>query len=123
MDNSRKSPPQRHLGVGLEDIANTNIARNGIKFPSKIIRVLSALISGRMLNRYEAAEDPTIFDTCLNTTISEIQHRLGIPVARKYRTVVGYAGYPVTFCQYWLEPNARLMAWLILDNHNSEISA
>ncbi len=72
---------------------------------SKLHRVLAALASGRSLNRYEALHG--LGDCVLNTTVSEIQRRLGIRVSRRREN---------RLARYWLEPADREKAGELLAN-------
>ena len=71
---------------------NTNRTTRGnnntlprIRKGSKIHSVLSALVNGRSLNRFEAEKQ--LNDHTLNSTISEIQNRLGVLIHRETERV------------------------------------
>ena len=67
---------------------------------SKISRVLAILTSGKSLNRFEA--EKVARDCVLNSTVSEIENRLGIPVDRQWEVVV-FRGKSVRVRRYHLE--------------------
>ena len=66
----------------FETKPNTN---SKIRKGSKIYSVLEALANGQTLNRFEA--ERCLHDHCLNSTISEIQNRLGVFIHRKSEKV------------------------------------
>ncbi len=55
------------------------------------MRVLSWLVSGRTANRFEAARLPEIADSCLNSTIAELEGD-GIRIDRDDEVVQGRYG-------------------------------
>ncbi|NWF37510.1 hypothetical protein F3F93_12250 [Mariprofundus sp. KV] len=63
------------------------------------------------LNRYEAER---FNDHCLPSTVSTIQQKHGITIARRFETVPGYMGIPTSCCRYWLEPEQKVKAMEIL---------
>lgn len=92
---------------------NTNTASTDSKRPTpKIKRVLQALASGQSLNRWDAARN--LRDSCLNSTIAEIEGRLGLTISRHWETVPGYAGVPTRCCRYHLAPEQLLAAQRLL---------
>lgn len=64
-------------------------------------RVLAALLSGQSYNRFQA--ERVLHDHCLHSTISTLQKKLGVEIARKMEVVPGYRGNPTRCCRYWLE--------------------
>jgi len=104
MNSSRKSPlwlePVTGSGKTLDEV-------NSNKPVLKINRVLSAFVSGRTLNRFEAESDRQIADHCLHSTVSEIQKRLGLVVTREWETVPGFQGEFTSVCRYWLTKEER----------------
>lgn len=73
--------------------------------PRKIQRVFSALMNGQSFNRFEA--ERKLHDHCLHTTVSTIQQKYGIHVAREFETVPGYMGLPTRCCRYWIPEDER----------------
>ena len=51
-------------------------------------------------NRFEA--ERKLNDHCLNSTVSTLQNRHGIPIERKWETVPGYLGNPTRVCRNWI---------------------
>jgi len=78
--------------------------------PRKWQRILAALVSGKTLNRFEAAKE--LRDWCLNTTISQLERR-GLTIYRREETVPGAFG-PVHCCRYWLAPQSVALACELL---------
>src|SRR4051812_46637624 len=70
----------------------------------KCIRILTALVDGETLNRWEAAARWR--DSCLNSTIAEIQTRLGITINRTDEVVPGFAGIPTHCKRYSIAPES-----------------
>lgn len=79
-----------------------NITRQGR--PLKWRRVLSALVSGRSFNRFEAERE--LHDHCLHTTVSVLQGK-GLTILRRGEVVAGFQGAPTHVCRYWLAPESR----------------
>lgn len=67
---------------------------------TKINRVFLALASGRSYNRFEAARE--LHDTCLHSTVSDIQQRFDVQIDRSFEVVPGYQGAPTHVCRYRL---------------------
>lgn len=67
---------------------------------TKINRVFLALASGRSYNRFEAARE--LHDTCLHSTVSDIQRNYGVQIHRSFEVVPGYQGAPTHVCRYRL---------------------
>lgn len=74
-------------------------------------RILGVLAQGHRLTRFEAAK---IGDTCLNSTVCDIQDH-GVPVARRAVSVPGYGGSRVRCNEYWLDKDGLAQARLVLD--------
>jgi len=85
--------------------------RESNKPAHKIIRVLSAL-TRRSWNRFEA--ELYLHDHCLHSTVSSIQQKYGIIIARKFERVPGYMGLPTRVCRYWFTPDQRVKALKII---------
>lgn len=77
---------------------------------TKLGRILSALATGRSLNRFDAER---LGDHCLNTTISKIE-RHGLLVSRREEVVPGYGGHKTRVCRYWLSEDECRRAVAIL---------
>ena len=90
---------QRHTG-GAEHSAT----------PRKWQRVLAAFVEGRTFNRFDAYRE--LRDSCLNTTISQIEQR-GVTILRREETVPGHFG-PVYVKRYWIAPDALQRAHELL---------
>ena len=84
---------------------------NDTKTPTKKKRVLTALIDGQSFNRFEAERQ--LSDHVLNSTVADLQ-RLGITIARQLETVPGYRGLPTKVARYWISPEHRERAQLVL---------
>ncbi len=79
--------------------------------PRKWQRILAAFVRGESLNRFEAARH--YHDTCLHSTVSGIQDR-GVRIERKDETVPGYLQIPTHVCRYWIAPDQRKAALILL---------
>lgn len=73
-------------------------------------RVLRAFLSGRSLNRWEAARD--LRDWCLHSTVADLEAR-GVRIARKSEVVPGQFG-AVHCKRYWLEAESHQRALELL---------
>lgn len=87
-------------GANLSPRGNAPQAAPQKRTPRKWQRILSAFLTGRSFNRFEASRE--LHDTCLNSTVSEIQDR-GVPISRKTESVPGYQNIPTVVCRYWLD--------------------
>ena len=85
--------------------ANGNPPRD----PSKLERVLAYLATGRSLHRFEAERE--VNDHCLNSTMSVIKCRLGIPYRKKTENVSGWHGHRTPVARYWLDEESQRKAW------------
>jgi hypothetical protein len=108
------SRPAGGPGATLKVASNTR-KRKSSKAPTKVNRVLQALAEGRSFNRFEATRE--LRDWCLHSTVSQIQNRIGIPVARQEEVVPGYKGCPTWVMRYWLTDAARQLALDYLANY------
>lgn len=81
-----------------------------IRRDTKLGRILSALATGRSLNRFDAER---LGDHCLNTTISKIE-RHGLLVSRREEVVPGYGGHRARVMRYWLSDDHRKQAAALL---------
>lgn len=79
---------------------------------AKIHRILKAFANGERLNFIDAQRKH--HDRSLHSTVSEIQSRLGIDVKRSWEMVPSFMGEPTRCRRYWLEPEQRDKALLIL---------
>lgn len=78
---------------------------------SKNVRILSHLMSGATLNRFEAE---TLGDHCLNSTISELANRHGLAFTRQPERVPNRWGKPCRVIRYGLPPSETAMAAKLL---------
>ena len=102
----KTEPPAVQSGPDKADCTTDN---NAPKDPSKLERVLTYLATGRSLHRFEA--ERLVNDHCLNSTMSDIKHDLGIPYRKLMKKVYGYRGHPTPVAHYWLGEDAQRMAW------------
>ena len=70
------------------------------KTPHKWQRVLSALLTGRSFNRFEAERE--LADHCLHSTVSTLESK-GVRISRKTESVPGFQGIPTEVTRYWLD--------------------
>lgn len=94
----------------LADVVKRAITRPDspkTRVPRKWQRVLSAFLTGRSFNRFQAERE--LADHCLHSTVSEIQDR-GVRIGRRMETVPGFQGLPTSVCRYWIEPNEENLA-------------
>jgi len=80
----------------------TTLKSNHTPRPKKWQRVLRAFLTGRTLNRFEAATD--LQDWCLHSTVSGLQRR-NLVIHRRGESVPGAFG-PVYCCRYALAPES-----------------
>lgn len=79
---------------------------NNINPPTKLERVLTALLTRGSLNRLEA-EKPPVFDHALNSTMScELSRRLGLTFSSTPEKCIGYSGQSVHYNRYRLLPGS-----------------
>ncbi len=114
--NSRKRTPERKTPTAVTVSANqisitTAAYPKRIRQQTKLANVLAHLARGNSLNRFEA--ERVCHDHCLNSTVAEIVKR-GIDVSRKDEVIPGYQGRPTRCCRYWLEPDERAKAAVLL---------
>jgi len=76
-----------------------------LKPATKTDRVLSALMTGKSFNRFEAERE--LHDHCLHSTVSIIERKHGVTISRKRESVPGYIGAPTSVCRYWIEREER----------------
>ncbi len=113
-----ESPPSAATeAVGAKDIRldaqNPTPAPRAsqVRHGTKLHKVLAALARGASFNRFEAERE--LRDHVLPSTISKIE-RISISVARRTEVVPGHAGSRVACARYWLEPEERDKAALLL---------
>lgn len=73
---------------------------------TKTDRVLTAFLSGRSFNRFQAEQQ--LHDHCLPSTVSTLERKFGITISRKYEVVSGYQGRSTRVCRYWITPLERI---------------
>lgn len=96
------APTKKAPGQGDATGAGSPRVRNK---PTKLTRVLEALARGESFNRFEAERQ--LHDHTLPSTVTAIQKRHGLAVARQRETVSGWEGCPTVVSRYWLEPGER----------------
>lgn len=69
----------------------------------KIWRGVALLSTGRAVHYRQALA--LINDSCFHSSVSEMQTRLGLEVARRPITIRGYMGEPTRCNLYWLPPD------------------
>ena len=74
----------------------------------KRVRVLKALLTGRSLNRFEAARDPAVADSCLNSSVAEFEGE-GVRIDRVDEVVPGRHG-PARVKRYTLHRSPENVA-------------
>ncbi len=67
--------------------------------PGKLFRMLSTFAKGEKLNTFAARD---LGDTCLHTTVSDLQLRHGVKFSRDWQTIDGRFG-SVRVRVYWLQ--------------------
>lgn len=67
--------------------------------PCKLYRILSTFAKGEKLNTFAARD---LGDTCLHSTVSTLQNRHGLNIARDWQTVPGRFG-DSRVRVYWIE--------------------
>lgn len=88
----------------------------------KIYRVLDRLASGASLNRWQAAFE--LSDSCLHSTVAEIEGRFRLRVDRSPEVVRGYQGAPAHCKRYWLDTEQqRAQARKILEQEKERPDA
>lgn len=75
-----------------------------IRRNTKLGTILATLAAGGSLNRFQAED---LGDHCLHSSVSDLEKRYGLPVARKTEQCQSRWGHKVTVSRYWLEPEAR----------------
>lgn len=98
--------------TGLENCNDTHSNTNlKIRKGTEQYAILSALASGRSLNRFQAME---LHDTCLNSTISTLQGK-GIRIHRIFEKVPCIHGTKkVDVCRYFLKSDQLPIAMELL---------
>ncbi len=66
----------------------------------KLDRMLVLFANGRSLNTFQAKEEG---DTCLHTTVSDLQARHGIRFSRQWEEVPNRFGTKTRVLRYWLQ--------------------
>jgi len=77
-------------------------------------RILHIFAHGHSLNRFEAA---AIGDTCLNSTVSSLTHRHGLPFNREWEVVRNRFGSATRVLRYRLTSDSMTKARGILKTH------
>ncbi|WP_312976683.1 hypothetical protein [Stutzerimonas nitrititolerans] len=83
--------------------------------PSKISRILAHLLTGASINRFEAED---LGDHCLNSTISILANRLGLPLLRYWEKVPNRWGKPCRVIRYSLPETAHYEARAVMAHLN-----
>ena len=116
-----KSPAAAN-GLGFQD--RNAVCNSTLRAPRKKVRVLTWFLSGRSANRFDAAHHPEIADSCLNSTVAELEGD-GIRIDREDETVPGRYG-PAHVKRYRLNADpgnlARARAMLELRTKGREVA-
>lgn len=78
---------------------------------TKAERILRILAEGVSLNTFEGHR---LGDTCLNSTVSALQHRYGIRIDRKTENVPNSFGGKTQVMRYFIAPDQRERALAVL---------
>lgn len=105
MEAQKRSPGAVAAATGAQE------GKKHASKPTKILRVLHGLVERNSLTRLDAWR--LYGDACLNTTVSTIQQRFGITVARELIQVEGRFG-TARVARYWLSPSEKARARRIL---------
>lgn len=97
---SAKGSPDKSnpLPGGILDNKRSNHISSGKH--GKLIRMLSVFVSGASLNTFDAKE---IGDTCLHSTVSDLQKRYGIKFSRAWEGVLNKYGTVTRVLRYNLD--------------------
>jgi hypothetical protein len=105
MSDLKKLPPaegsheQKRQPPAEGRTSNTQTEITSMKV-GKLSRMLSVFASGMKLNTFQAKEEG---DTCLHSTISDLQVRYGISFTREWEWVENRFGTQTRVLRYWLE--------------------
>jgi hypothetical protein len=104
MESLKKPDVATNEASGLSNITSGNCNKNPvIRKDTKEYEILHALVSGKSLNRFQAARDH--FDSCLNSTVSTLQSK-GISIHRQFEKVPCVnSTKTVDVCRYSLLPS------------------
>ena len=118
MEPLKKPDVATNESSGLTNHTGGNCNKNPvIRQGTKEYEILNALVSGKSLNRFQAARDH--FDSCLNSTISTLQSK-GISIHRQFEKVSCVNGAKkADVCRYWLEPDQIEVANKLLGLKNT----
>ena len=98
-------------GRGREDtFSKSNLTR--LRPNTKTYRVLLAFVNGGRYHRFEAERE--LHDHALHSTVSALQNKHGIEIARVPINVPGYRGVPTRVMRYWLPDTSREKALKLL---------
>lgn len=107
----RNAQIESPVAAGTEQGLDQNLQTNNSSKPKKWQRVLAAFLAGKSYHRFEA--ERLLNDHCLHTTVSTLQG-MGLVIHREFETVPGYQGAPTRVCRYWLAPQSRELAQVLL---------
>lgn len=102
-----KSPASAGTGQGSNQTSHVDNSKRPLKWQ----RVLSALVNGRSFNRFQAEHE--LHDHALHSMVSNLQGK-GVVIHRHDEVVPGYQGIPTHVCRYWLAPDSRDHALILL---------
>lgn len=94
-----------------EEQSRPRKANDTTKPPSKIARILTILLAGTSINRFEAERAG---DHCLHSTISVLANRHGLTFERQQERVPNHWGTPCTVTRYSLPTSQREWGYSIL---------
>lgn len=96
----------REQAAAPDEEATAAQQADSIKPPTKLERVLIALLTRGSLNRLEAEKSP-VFDHALNSTMScELGRRLDLTFSSTPEDCTGYSGQPARYHRYRLLPGS-----------------
>lgn len=94
-----------------EEQSSQSHGESSTESPSKIARILTHLLTGASINRFEAER---IGDHCLPSTIAVLANRYGLLIERKQERVPNRWGAPCTVTRYSLPPSQHKRARAVL---------
>lgn len=117
MSMEKKSPGAVAAASRAE--VDSTFSHDDTKRPTpKVWRGVALLSTGNRVNRWDAAS--LIRDSCWNSTVAEMEARLGLRISREETVVRGYQGEPTRCKSYWLDPEQREKAKRMLQQRKGD---